>query len=262
MSSTKQKILIVEDEFIIANQIDLFLSSEGYTIVGPADNYDEAIAYIKHEIPDLIIADICLHEDMEAGIRISEFVTRNYRIPVIFLSGYSDKETISKAKGTNPNTFLIKPKPLDKAQLLATVQIALPNDSDKRSKVKAIDFKGKQIEILDNYDDFKEQERKENVIFRIDINEISFIETYNHHFKNTLLIHFINKQKGLLIREDIEEVQQKLSCQFIRVHKSYLVNMQNISGHKMPQYLLCKNQQIPVGDKHRNLVSAYINKHS
>ena len=131
------KILIVEDEFIIANQVKTFLESEGYIILGIVDNYNDAIEAVNLKIPDLVIADIRLYDDEDGGIRISQYVYNRYNIPVIFLSGYSDKETIKRAKETNPNTFLIKPKPLNKTQLLATVEIALPSQANNL-KLKAI----------------------------------------------------------------------------------------------------------------------------
>ncbi len=249
-------ILIVEDEFIIANQLKTFLESEGFIVVGLVDNYEEAIEIIKTKTPDLVIADIRLYDDAEAGIRISQYVHNNYNIPVIFLSGFSDKMTIQRAKETNPNTFLIKPKPLNKTQLLATVEIALPSQGSI-SKNKAISFKGKEIEILEDYDHLKNEEKIENLTKIIDTNLISYIETYNHHFKNTLLIRFNDSKKGFLIRDEIEEIQKKLPGNFIRVHKSYIVNMKNIVGHKLPHYILIENISIPIGETHRQTVEVY-----
>ena len=250
------KILIVEDEFIIANQLKNFLESEGYTIIGIVDNYNDAIEIINLKTPDLIIADIRLHDDVEGGIRISQYVYTHYNIPVIFLSGFSDKETIQRAKETNPNTFLIKPKPLNKTQLLATVEIALPNQTNN-SKSKAISFKGKELEILEDYQYLRNQEKIENITKIINPNEVSFIETFNHHFKNTLLIRFNDSKNGFLIREEIEEIQKRLPNHFLRVHKSFVVNMKNITGHKLPHYILTKNISIPVGEKYRQRVEEY-----
>lgn len=251
------KILIVEDEFLIAEQIKHFLESEGYKIVGPVDNYEEAIQMIKDQLPDVVLADIRLYDDMDAGIRISNYLSSNYTIPLIFLSAYSDKTTLQKAKNTNPHTFLIKPKPLDKEQLLATIQIALPEKQNDCSKIKSILLKGKEIELRENYDHLKNHDRIDSVIQKIEVDKILFIETYNHHFKNNILIRFVNKKTGFLIRAEFDQLQKILPFYFLRVHKSYLVNMKNVSAYDLPHFLFIKNTSLPVGNKYRNKVEEY-----
>ena len=255
--NTGQKILIIEDEFIIANQLKNLLESEGYTIIGPSDDYNSSVSLIAKEMPDLIIADIRLHDDGEAGIKISEYVSKHYHIPVIFLSGYSDEETIHKARQTTPNTFLIKPKPLDKIQLLATVKMALPH-SISATKLKAISLKGKELDICEDYNHLKEKEKIDYIIRVIDTDEITFIETYNHYFKNTLLIRFNQSKTGFLIREEIENIQKKLPHTFLRVHKSYLVNMKRIDGYRLPHYLLIHETSIPIGHKYQQEIEFYL----
>jgi len=252
---TGHKILIIEDEFIIANQLKQLLESEGYVILGPSDDFYSSVTLIAKELPDLIIADIRLHDDAEAGIKISEHVSKLYHIPVIFLSGYSDEDTIYKARQTNPNTFLIKPKPLDKTQLLATVQMALPNINCK-TKIKSVSLKGKELEICDEYGHLKDKEKIEYITRIIDTDDITFVETFNHHFKNTLLLRFSQNKTGFLIREEMEDIQKLFPNNFLRVHKSYLVNLKKLDGYRLPHYLLIKNQEIPIGQKYyQNLES-------
>lgn len=240
------KILIIEDEYIIANQLKTFLIVEGYTPIGPVDNYEDAIKIIVAEVPDLIIADIRLYDDNDAGIRISEFVSSNYNIPLIFLSGYSDKETLIKAKITLPNTYLIKPKPLDKAQLLATVEMALPSLNTSNSKLKNIFLKGKESII-----DGKRVVSSELKSLLININAIRYIEAFNHRVKNTCLIHFTEQKAGFLIRYELEDIQSKLPIHFKRVHKSYVVNANHITAIQ-PDNLYIGNLNVPIGDRYKN----------
>lgn len=258
--SAGSKILIIEDEFLIAAQIKQLLEEECYKVVGPVDNYEESIKLINQELPDLVLTDIRLHDDRDAGIRISNYLSNYYTIPLIFLSSYSDKATLQKAKDTHPITFLIKPKPLDKEQLLTSILISLPRKIDNHPKLKAIFLKGKEIEIKESYDHIKTHERIDSVILKIEVDTISFIETFNHHFKNNLLIRFTNKKNGFLIRLEFQQLQKMLPNYFIKVHKSYVVNMKNITSYKLPHNLFFKNYCIPIGDKYRKKVEEYLCK--
>ncbi|MBX9782608.1 MAG: response regulator [Chitinophagaceae bacterium] len=254
----KRKILVIEDEYIIANQIKLFLESENYDVIGPADNYADGCRLVDESAPDLIIADIRLYDDLDAGIRISEYVYKKYTIPVIFLSGYSDAETLSKAKATNPNTFLIKPKPLDKPQLLATVKIALP-ESIHFTKHRIISLKGKLINIESGSARTASYENTTiiNKVFNFD--EIIFIESYNQFFKNTILIHTADPKYGFLIREELDDFYKTLPSQFIRIHKSYIANSKKITGYKISSMILIGDMSLPIGEKNREEVTRFLN---
>lgn len=251
----KYKILIVEDEFLIANQLKMFLVSEGYNVFEPTNCYTDSISLIEKELPDLIITDIHLFDDLEGGINISRYVSKHYNIPVIFLSAYSDLETIQKAKDTNPNTFLIKPKPLDKSQLLTTVQMALPKGNFKNSKVKKVLLKGKDIKTNEIISEIRN--RTEFVTRLIDTSEILYLETFNHQIKNTLLLKFANNNNAFIIREEIEDFLNILPHNFLRVHKSFVINAKRISGYRLPEYILMENYQIPVGEKYCKSLEFY-----
>lgn len=258
--NTRHKILIVEDEFIIANQLRMYLQSEGYNIVATTDCYQHSVSCINTHLPDLVITDIRLFDDVDGGIKISEYASKHYQIPVIFLSGYADKETLYKAKQTNPNTFLIKPKPLDKSQLLAAVQMALPDSMSKKMPItKVLSLRGKEIGNVEGFLFSKECEKSEIITRLIKLDEISYIETFNHHVKNTVLIRFGNRQKGFLVRDEIEEINKKLPLHFMRTHKSYIANIHKVTGYKLPHYLLSNEAIIPIGEKYKESVCKYFN---
>ncbi|MBJ7428866.1 MAG: response regulator, partial [Bacteroidia bacterium] len=102
------KILIVEDEFIIASNLKLMLEDLGYAPYNPAGSKKEAMeALVKLEI-DLVILDINLNGKHE-GIEIANYIKDNLHIPFIFLTSNADKETINEAKNTLPKAYLIKP---------------------------------------------------------------------------------------------------------------------------------------------------------
>lgn len=109
-----KKILIVEDEFIIQMFIAKVLSSAGFEISGEASTSNEALRMIEANRPDLILMDIGIKGDMD-GIDTALVINTLYNIPVVFITGNSDKTTIEKAMLANP--FDIIYKPMDELQL-------------------------------------------------------------------------------------------------------------------------------------------------
>ncbi len=116
------RILIIEDELIIAEDMQNMLTKMEYEVVGNAMDYDEAIAFLDNEKPDLILLDVNLNGEKD-GIEIAEEINKKYHIPFIFTTSYSDSATLERAKKTNPINYLVKP--FKKEQLFTSIEIAL-----------------------------------------------------------------------------------------------------------------------------------------
>jgi two-component system, response regulator PdtaR len=104
----KIKILLVEDEAIIARYLRLELELEGFEICGFVANGKDAIRISLEEKPDLILMDINLQGDLD-GIETMEIIRENQQIPVIFMTGYSRNEYTERANKLNPISYFIKP---------------------------------------------------------------------------------------------------------------------------------------------------------
>lgn len=128
---TNIKVLIVEDEPLIAKNIGMYLNNNDYEVAGIAYDPEEAFYQLKKLQPDFAILDINLESD-KTGIDIAEYINRNNFIPFIYLTSYSDKETIDKAKQTNPSGFIVKP--FNEKTLYATIEIALANHASYSNK--------------------------------------------------------------------------------------------------------------------------------
>jgi DNA-binding NarL/FixJ family response regulator len=120
------KILIVEDDpFIgedIAESIKEHFKSSLLEIIGPVNNYIGAINLITETHPDIALLDIALDEDLDAGIRLAQYLNQAHPIPMIFLSGLPRTLGFDMAKWFMPFDFI--PKPVDKHRLMEKIELA------------------------------------------------------------------------------------------------------------------------------------------
>ncbi len=118
----KPKIILVEDEYVIAMEIQDRLEKLGYDVCATIPSGEKAVEKIKDLQPDLVIMDIMLEGNMD-GIETAEQIQNIMDIPVVYLTAYSDKETLERAKITQPFGYIIKP--LEERELHSNIEIAL-----------------------------------------------------------------------------------------------------------------------------------------
>jgi class 3 adenylate cyclase/AmiR/NasT family two-component response regulator len=138
--SEKIKIIVVEDEHLIALDIKRTLLKIGYDVVGMVDNGEEAVLLAGDLKPDLIFMDINLNGEMD-GVETAEIIYQSYNIPVVFLTALSDSLTVNKAKMTEPFGYIIKP--FDYRILKTSVEMAIY----KHSIEKELRQRTKELEI-------------------------------------------------------------------------------------------------------------------
>ncbi|MFP4268137.1 MAG: hybrid sensor histidine kinase/response regulator, partial [Spirochaetaceae bacterium] len=105
---SKVKILIVEDESIVAIDIARRLKSLGYYVLGHTLSGEDAVLFSREKSPDLVLMDIHLKGEID-GITAAEQIRREYDIPVIYITAYSDESTLDRAKVTEPFGYILKP---------------------------------------------------------------------------------------------------------------------------------------------------------
>jgi len=140
----KKRILIVEDEAIIAMNIKSILLSTGYDVAGIVSKGEDAVARVDTVSPDLILMDIILSGAMD-GITAYEKIKESHRTPVIYLTAHSDDETISRAKATEPQGFIIKP--INHNELHTAIEIALYKNEINN---KLLDSEARYRNLFDN----------------------------------------------------------------------------------------------------------------
>jgi hypothetical protein len=122
MHASQTKVLIVEDEAIVASDIERRLRKAGYAVPAIAASGEQALKRIEQTSPDLVLMDINLQGPSD-GIEIASQVRDRYQLPVIFLTAYADKATLDRAKATEPFGYLAKP--IGHVNLANAIEVAL-----------------------------------------------------------------------------------------------------------------------------------------
>ena len=121
-SMNSEKIMVVEDEWVVADQLCRDLKDLGYMVGSTASTGNEAVRMVEADSPDLILMDIVLKDKMD-GIEAADRINSQFDIPVIYLTAYANQEYIERAKKTKPYGYLIKP--YSERELYTNIEMAL-----------------------------------------------------------------------------------------------------------------------------------------
>lgn len=127
------RVLVVEDEPLIAEDIRETLDNIDFQVSGVAYNSDSALNQLATNTPDIVILDVNLGSEKD-GIEIAEIINEKYRIPFIYLTSYADRATIDRAKHTRPMGYVVKP--FDEKDLFTTLEIAVFNFNQKQPAIE------------------------------------------------------------------------------------------------------------------------------
>jgi len=119
---SKATILIVEDSFIVSYHLQATLENEGYTVVGKCDSGEAAIEFISKTSPDIVLMDIMLNGQLD-GIQAASLIKNRFNVPVIYITALTDKDTINRAKHTEPYGYVTKP--FEDREIFTVIEMAL-----------------------------------------------------------------------------------------------------------------------------------------
>lgn len=123
----RPKILVVEDEALVAADLEDRLQDLGYHVCGHSDNYVEALQQLELYRPDVVLLDICLQGQRD-GIQVAGELRQRGRVPFVYLTAFADAPTLMRASQTRPAGYVLKPlrtRDLDAAIQMALLQIRL-----------------------------------------------------------------------------------------------------------------------------------------
>ena len=135
---TPLKLIVVEDEVIIAENMRQSLNDLGYEVVNVSNNFEEARYAIEHEVFDLAIMDINLEDNQgRTGLDLATELKKIKDVPFIFITAYSDLDTITNASKLRPSAYLVKP--VNDKTMFSTIQVAFQNYNENEAANKPED---------------------------------------------------------------------------------------------------------------------------
>ena len=226
------KILIIEDELIIAEFIKTLIEKKGYQVLAIAIDHREAIVAIEKLKPNLILLDINLNCSI-SGIEIGHIINTKYKIPFVFTSSFSDASTLERVATTNPLNYLVKP--YKEEQLYTVLKLA-------EQKISVIKKNEKNVLFIKDGAKYKKVEMKDILWIKAD--------------GNYLEVHTQNQVQ--LIRATLSNFTDNLNGSFIRTHKSYIVNVDCITKVEGNRVTIC-NEKIPISKMYKELLFEKLN---
>lgn len=247
------KILIVEDNVIIADDMQSMLEEIGYEIVDNVIVYEQAVEVLKNQQVDLVLIDIILASD-KTGIDLGKHIRENYDIPFIFVTSNSDRATVENAKTVKPNGYLVKP--FEQQDLYTSIEIALSNFIYGKQSSG-----GRQLNEDINEDVPMSNSilkdsifvKKQHLYYRIQFGDIQFIKADNVYLEvNTI-------DKKFLVRSPLKDYLEKLpQNKFYRAHKSYIVNVDHIDAINSKDIMI-NNTLIPISKDFKEFIISAMN---
>ncbi|WP_047245696.1 LytR/AlgR family response regulator transcription factor [Maribacter thermophilus] len=246
------KILIVEDNVIIADDMQSMLEEIGYEIVDNVIVYEQAVEVLKNQQVDLVLIDIILASD-KTGIDLGKHIRDNYDIPFIFVTSNSDRATVENAKTVKPNGYLVKP--FEQQDLYTSIEIALSNfiygkQSGGSGTNADVSEDGPMSNSILKDSIFV---KKQHLYYRIQFGDIQFIKADNVYLEvNTV-------DKKFLVRSPLKDYLEKLpKNKFYRAHKSYIVNVDHIDAINSKDIMI-NDTLIPISKDFKEFIISAMN---
>lgn len=229
MKSTK--ILIVEDEVLIAEHLKDYLISFGFTDIALVHTKKNAVQAIEHLKPDLILLDLHLQAPMD-GFEIAKVIDEKGHPPYIFITANADLLIIQEAIHTKAAAYITKP--VRKSDLFAAIQITVKTIPNTEEPFLAI--------------------RENNATLKIVHKEILYVESSGNY------INIFTKTQKQIARHSLDWAENHLpKHQFMRIHRSYLINMSAVKKISTKSVFIGQIE-IPISRSNASKVTEYLKK--
>lgn len=234
----KIKVLIVEDNPITSQDLKEIIVGNGMEVTGIAKNAKEAEACMSLAEPDILLVDINL-KDGDDGI---DFVSAMdpHKIPVIYLTANSDKQTVERALKTNPSTFLTKP--YDDRDVVIALELAFQNHC--QTTLKSEDEERISFIFLKSVNRFE----------KVFIEDILYLQAEGSYTK------FITDKKEYTLSCNLYQTNQRINhTAFLRIHRSFIVNIDNVTGLDNDSIFL-GNKNLPISRTYKTEVNRILQR--
>lgn len=242
------RILIVEDEPIIAADLADRLAEMGYDVAGQCSSGEEALELVPGVSPDLILMDIHLEGAMD-GIETATRMNLKQNIPIIFLTSNSDDGTFTRAKTTMPAAFLSKP--FRGKDLKHAIDLAISRASKKPPPAPSSPEPTEQTYLFQDRIFIKSKDR----LIRLFLHDILWLEADDYYCR------LVMPGKEILITQTLKQIGETLAevPGLMRIHRSYIVNLAHVEEIGDISVRI-GNKQIPINKTSRNDIIARLQR--
>lgn len=238
------RILIVEDEFMISEDISMRLSDFGYYVEGVASSADQAIHILNKGNVDLALLDVNIEGEMD-GIELSKIISNQYKIPFIFLTSLASRTIVNRAKETNPSAYLLKP--FNDRQVQIAIEMALENFAENRvaSNIETPFSSTSTISPVIQMNDSLFL-KKDTHFERVHFEDIFYLTAESNYTT------IYTKNGRYMYSNVLKSFEEKLPVEiFVRVHRSYIVNTKAITGFE-GNFIHIGETNIPVSKSNKD----------
>ena len=226
-----KRIFIVEDDPIIATDLEGILLDLGYEICGISHQPFDAKKKIELLSPDLLLLDINLNSDID-GIELATLV-KNHNIGIIFISAFTDKHTVERVKQIQPLGYIIKP--FNEKDIEITLELAFNNLHKESPDIKN-----------DTGNEYIFVKTKNNLSVKINFGDILLLEAYD----NYSFIHTMHEK--LIVSYTLKDLEQRINFpSLLRVHRSFIVNCNKVEALQHNTLIIGKHE-VPIGKSYRD----------
>lgn len=239
---SKYKVLIVEDDPMIAESLSDILEVLGHEVIGTAENADRAIELCNEQEPDIALLDIQIGGDID-GVDLAEMINDEFDLPFIFTTAFADSNTISRAKERGPFGYLVKPYGVK--DLNAAIEVAM----GAFQRLKKAEKKGGGGQIIERNIFLKVDSK----LIKVKIDDILYIEAKGDYAL------FKTKVKGYIVHGTMKKFQMRLDkFNFQKVHRSFIVNLDKIEDIEESN-LLIEGKIIPISRANKEALMQRLN---
>lgn len=221
------RILIVEDQVIVSEEIKEILLAKGYDVIAQCTSASEALEVLQTKACDVAILDINIEGDRD-GIELAGEILRKHKCAIIFLTAYADEQFLSRAKKVKPAAYIVKP--FEATNLQMAIEIAFNNLLEAGVEPNKEGFRIKDFVFI-----------KDNTRYRkIKLDQIKYAEAEGSYTKVLL------DEASVTLAINLKSFEQHLSSpEFMRIHRSYVINLQKIEEYEGNRVFI-NHQPIPI----------------
>lgn len=218
MEYSDVKILIVEDEVFIAETIKGHLMKLGFQFIKMAHTKEDALGMIHNWLPDAVLLDIRM-EERDDGLEIGKIISKEYSIPFMYVTAHSDMEMTQKIIQTKPNGYITKPIRINELMVNLRILVDVVVKNNELRKTGSV--KNETLPVL-----------AQNIIY---------IQACGNYWE------IISYKKKYLLRVTFDELMDSLpDNMFLRIHRSFLVNVSSIVDYSSTEVKLLNREILPV----------------